>query len=153
MLILTFLETWICLIALGTLTPWVIIQILATDAVTVYVLKLFVIPLDLWGLIRCICRWFPTKITLWDWFFTNIDDMVFKSPDEILREIETPHPPATFCVSLLCSKIKPSDCVIHGFKNADYLIINDKLNSVNWAVLYRINECEWNQIFCPLVFL
>ena len=40
-----------------------------------------------------------------DLLFTNINGMVFKSPDEILREIDSPETPVTFCVPLLYSKI------------------------------------------------
>ena len=47
----------------------------------------------------------PDKDYYLDLVFTNIDGMVFKSPDEILREIDSPETPVTFCVPLLYSKI------------------------------------------------
>ena len=57
--------------------------------------------------------------------------------------IDSPHPPATFCVPLLCSKNTPSDCIFYDFKNTDYSVSKNKLNSVDWVERCSLKEKDF----------
>lgn len=82
----------------------------------------------------------PNRNYSLDLTFTNLESIVFEAPDAILRNFDCPHPSATFTISTTEPFKKPVDCDYYDFNNADYTLLNEKLNEVNWIDMFLFRK-------------
>lgn len=84
----------------------------------------------------------PNRDYTLDLAFTSIENLHFVPSDETIRDIDAHHPPASFSLMTAKHEDPPSEAVYYDFKGADYELINEKLNNVNWSNLISCDNCE-----------
>ena len=79
-----------------------------------------------------------------DLLFTDIPDIVFQAPTEVLRKVDVKHPPETFKFS--SSESEKRDSVptlrVYDFNLANYDVVSAKLDLTNWNEVLSSDNCD-----------